>query len=116
MALTGNGAIPDEADPALMNRWTWYQTHSWTTPYPGDSKARTFDGQAGQNDGAAVADGIAGERPIDDVAPQLRWKRNPLRRDEPRNPALSCEFDLRGRVVERAGRRGQHTRVDMVGP
>jgi YVTN family beta-propeller protein len=38
MALTGNGAIPDEADPALMNRWTWYQTHNWTTPYPGDSK------------------------------------------------------------------------------
>jgi hypothetical protein len=19
-----------------MNRWTWYQTHNWATPYPGD--------------------------------------------------------------------------------
>ncbi|MDL9979054.1 alkaline phosphatase family protein [Microbacterium candidum] len=37
-SLTGNGAIPDEANPALMNRWTWYQTHNWTTPYPGDGK------------------------------------------------------------------------------
>jgi len=36
--LTGKGAIPDEADPQLMNRWTWYQTHNWTTPHPGDSK------------------------------------------------------------------------------
>jgi hypothetical protein len=22
----------------LMNRWTWYQTHHWTSPYPGDAK------------------------------------------------------------------------------
>jgi hypothetical protein len=21
-----------------MNRYTWYQTHNWKTPYPGDSK------------------------------------------------------------------------------
>jgi hypothetical protein len=21
-----------------MNRYTWYQTHAWTKPYPGDSK------------------------------------------------------------------------------
>jgi YVTN family beta-propeller protein len=30
-------AIPDYDNPGLMNRWTWYQTHHWTTPYPGDS-------------------------------------------------------------------------------
>jgi YVTN family beta-propeller protein len=31
-------AVPDFNDPELMNRWTWYQTHHWTTPYPGDAK------------------------------------------------------------------------------
>ena len=36
--LTGNGAIPDFANPEQMNRYTWYQTHEWTVPYPGDSK------------------------------------------------------------------------------
>jgi len=36
--LTGNGAIADYAHPELMNRWTWYQTHQFKTPYPGDSK------------------------------------------------------------------------------
>ena len=38
--FTGNGhqnAIPDYDNPALMNRWTWYQTHHWTSPYPGDA-------------------------------------------------------------------------------
>jgi YVTN family beta-propeller protein len=36
--LTGNGAIPDYANPEQMNRWTWYQAHDWKVPYPGDSK------------------------------------------------------------------------------
>ncbi|MBO0826564.1 MAG: phosphoesterase [Streptosporangiales bacterium] len=36
--LSGNGAVPDYAHPAQMNRYTWYQTHGWKTPYPGDSK------------------------------------------------------------------------------
>jgi YVTN family beta-propeller protein len=36
--LTGNGAVPDYAHPAQMNRYTWYQTHGWKKPYPGDSK------------------------------------------------------------------------------
>lgn len=31
-------AIPDYDNPQLMNRWTWYQTHHWTSPYPGDAK------------------------------------------------------------------------------
>jgi YVTN family beta-propeller protein len=34
----GNGAFPDFADPEQMNRYTWYQAHGWTVPYPGDSK------------------------------------------------------------------------------
>jgi hypothetical protein len=24
-----------------MNRYTWYQAHGWTVPYPGDSKIYT---------------------------------------------------------------------------
>ncbi|MEU4673019.1 alkaline phosphatase family protein [Amycolatopsis sp. NPDC023774] len=35
---TGNGAIPDYSNPEQMNRYTWYQTHQWKTPYPGDTK------------------------------------------------------------------------------
>ena len=34
--LTGNGARPDYANPEQMNRYTWYQAHHWTVPYPGD--------------------------------------------------------------------------------
>lgn len=34
---TGNGAAPDRANPEQMNRYTWYQTHAWSTPYPGDA-------------------------------------------------------------------------------
>ncbi|SDT10200.1 alkaline phosphatase family protein [Microlunatus soli] len=36
--LTGNGAVPDYAHPEQLNRYTWYQTHSWKKPYPGDSE------------------------------------------------------------------------------
>jgi YVTN family beta-propeller protein len=35
---TGNGAVPDFADPEQMNRYTWYQAHGWKVPYPGDSR------------------------------------------------------------------------------
>jgi YVTN family beta-propeller protein len=38
---TGNGAVPDYANPEQMNRFTWYQAHGWTVPYPGDSKIYT---------------------------------------------------------------------------
>jgi YVTN family beta-propeller protein len=34
----GHDAVPDYDNPELMNRWTWYQTHHWTAPYPGDAK------------------------------------------------------------------------------
>jgi hypothetical protein len=35
---SGNGAVPDFADPEQMNRYTWYQAHDWKVPYPGDSR------------------------------------------------------------------------------
>jgi YVTN family beta-propeller protein len=34
---SGNGAVPDFANPEQMNRYTWYQAHGWKVPYPGDS-------------------------------------------------------------------------------
>ncbi|MFE1197400.1 alkaline phosphatase family protein [Streptomyces olivaceoviridis] len=36
--LTGTHAIPDYANPAQMNHLTWYQTHNWVRPYPGEKK------------------------------------------------------------------------------
>jgi hypothetical protein len=39
--LSGNGAVPDYANPEQMNRYTWYQTHRWLKPYPGDSAIDT---------------------------------------------------------------------------
>jgi YVTN family beta-propeller protein len=36
--LTGPNAVPDFANPAQMNHFTWYQTHDWTKPYPGENK------------------------------------------------------------------------------
>ena len=36
--FTGNGAEPDYAHPAQLDRYTWYQTHEWKVPYPGDAK------------------------------------------------------------------------------
>ncbi|MFI6931825.1 alkaline phosphatase family protein [Streptomyces sp. NPDC050287] len=36
--LTGPDAVPDFANPAQMNHFTWYQTHGWKKPYPGESK------------------------------------------------------------------------------
>ncbi|MFF0017113.1 alkaline phosphatase family protein [Streptomyces sp. NPDC005374] len=39
--LTGAHAVPDYANAEQMNRYTWYQTHNWTTPYPGDKKVFT---------------------------------------------------------------------------
>ena len=32
---------PDTASPELMNRFTWYQSHNWAAPYPGDPKIYT---------------------------------------------------------------------------
>ncbi|MEU1513781.1 alkaline phosphatase family protein [Streptomyces sp. NPDC005811] len=41
--LTGPNAVPDYANPTQMNRYTWYQTHDWTKPYPGDTKVYAPD-------------------------------------------------------------------------
>ncbi|MFG2107722.1 hypothetical protein [Micromonospora chersina] len=36
--LTGPDAKPDYANPAQMNHFTWYQSHEWKKPYPGEDK------------------------------------------------------------------------------
>ncbi|NUP42408.1 MAG: phosphoesterase [Streptomyces sp.] len=36
--LTGPNAVPDYANPAQMNHLTWYQSHDWKKPYPGESR------------------------------------------------------------------------------
>ncbi|MEU9888711.1 bifunctional YncE family protein/alkaline phosphatase family protein [Sphaerisporangium sp. NPDC051011] len=41
--LSGSNAVADSANPALMNHFTWYQAHDWTTPYPGEEKIFTPD-------------------------------------------------------------------------
>jgi YVTN family beta-propeller protein len=41
--LTGPNATADYANPAQMNHLTWYQTHGWTKPYPGEDKVYAPD-------------------------------------------------------------------------
>ncbi len=36
--LTGPNATPDYANPEQMDHFTWYETHGWTKPYPGESE------------------------------------------------------------------------------
>ncbi|EOD67226.1 YVTN beta-propeller repeat-containing protein [Amycolatopsis vancoresmycina DSM 44592] len=36
--LTGPDAVADYANPAQMNHFTWYQTHGWQLPYPGENQ------------------------------------------------------------------------------
>jgi hypothetical protein len=36
--LSGPDARADYAHPAQMNHFTWYETHGWTEPYPGEQK------------------------------------------------------------------------------
>ncbi|WP_055587193.1 bifunctional YncE family protein/alkaline phosphatase family protein [Peterkaempfera griseoplana] len=36
--LTGPNAVPDYANPAQMNHLTWYESHDWKKPYPGEKK------------------------------------------------------------------------------
>ncbi|WP_329365197.1 phosphoesterase [Streptomyces sp. NBC_00669] len=45
--LTGPNAVPDYAPPAQMNHFTWYQTHNWAKPYPGESKIYAPDAVPG---------------------------------------------------------------------
>ncbi|MGW7547849.1 alkaline phosphatase family protein [Streptomyces sp. NPDC054770] len=55
--LTGKNAVPDYANPTQMNRYTWYQTHNWTKPYPGDKKIFTPDDVPGAYLPSAENDG-----------------------------------------------------------
>jgi YVTN family beta-propeller protein len=52
----GHDAIPDYDNPDLMNRWTWYQTHHWTSPYPGDAKIYGPDNVPGVPEGSTDHD------------------------------------------------------------
>jgi YVTN family beta-propeller protein len=36
--LAGPGSRADWANPEQMNRYTWYETHEWKVPYPGDAE------------------------------------------------------------------------------
>ncbi|MFE0027918.1 ATP-binding cassette domain-containing protein [Amycolatopsis sp. NPDC059021] len=36
--LSGPDAKADYANPAQMNHFTWYRTHGWTQPYPGEDR------------------------------------------------------------------------------
>ncbi|WAL68077.1 bifunctional YncE family protein/alkaline phosphatase family protein [Amycolatopsis cynarae] len=36
--LSGPGAVPDYANPAQMNHFTWYEAHGFTQPYPGEDR------------------------------------------------------------------------------
>jgi hypothetical protein len=42
-AFTGPSAKADSANPEQMDRFSWYEAHDWTKPYPGDSKIYTPD-------------------------------------------------------------------------
>ncbi len=41
--LTGPNATADYANPAQMNHFTWYETHEWSKPYPGETKVYAPD-------------------------------------------------------------------------
>ncbi|WEO99489.1 alkaline phosphatase family protein [Streptomyces sp. FXJ1.172] len=55
--LTGPSAVPDYANPAQMNHLTWYETHNWTKPYPGENKIYAPDDVPGAYIPSAENDG-----------------------------------------------------------
>ncbi|MCI2419838.1 bifunctional YncE family protein/alkaline phosphatase family protein [Saccharopolyspora sp. K220] len=55
--LTGPNATADYANPAQMNHFTWYQTHGWTQPYPGEDKIFAPDQVPGAAIPSAESDG-----------------------------------------------------------
>ncbi|WBP85020.1 bifunctional YncE family protein/alkaline phosphatase family protein [Kitasatospora cathayae] len=55
--LTGPNAAPDRANPAQLNHLTWYQTHNWTAPYPGEDAIHTPDDVPGAYVPSAENDG-----------------------------------------------------------
>jgi YVTN family beta-propeller protein len=55
--LSGPNAVPDYASPAQMNHFTWYDSHGWTTPYPGESKIYAPDQVPGAYIPSSESDG-----------------------------------------------------------
>ncbi|GAA2920469.1 alkaline phosphatase family protein [Streptomyces mexicanus] len=55
--LTGPGAVPDYANPAQMNHLTWYETHAWQKPYPGEKKIYAPGDVPGASIPSAESDG-----------------------------------------------------------
>ncbi|MGE7433018.1 bifunctional YncE family protein/alkaline phosphatase family protein [Kitasatospora sp. NPDC001175] len=55
--LTGPNAVPDYANPAQMNHLVWYETHNWTTPYPGEREIHAPDDVPGAYLPSAENDG-----------------------------------------------------------
>lgn len=48
-ALTGPNPRIDLVNPPLLDRFDWYQTKGWTTPYPGDTKILAPDQVPGRD-------------------------------------------------------------------
>ncbi|WP_432169405.1 alkaline phosphatase family protein [Streptomyces sp. 1222.5] len=55
--LTGPHAVPDFANPAQMNHLTWYETHGWKKPYPGEHRIYAPDDVPGAYLPSAESDG-----------------------------------------------------------
>ncbi|MEV6646516.1 alkaline phosphatase family protein [Amycolatopsis sp. NPDC051371] len=55
--LTGPNAVADYANPAQMNHFTWYQTHGWQQPYPGENQVFAPDQVPGAYIPSAESDG-----------------------------------------------------------
>lgn len=55
--LTGPNAVADYANPAQMNHFTWYQTHGWQVPYPGEDRVVAPDQVPGAYIPSAESDG-----------------------------------------------------------
>ncbi len=55
--LTGPDAVADYANPAQMNHFTWYQTHGWQQPYPGENQVFAPDQVPGAYLPSAESDG-----------------------------------------------------------
>ncbi|MER5917685.1 phosphoesterase, partial [Streptomyces sp. NPDC001982] len=55
--LTGENAVPDYANNEQMDRYTWYDTHNFNKPYPGDKKVYAPKDVPGANLPSAENDG-----------------------------------------------------------
>ena len=47
--FSGKGALQDWANPAQLNRLTWFSAHDWKIPYPGETAILTPDQVPGHN-------------------------------------------------------------------